>query len=270
MDTPLHDLAATNQPGLRGRFTAQAASLPDLAAVSAHIVTKGRISVNMRPQLLLSFLDTGVRLNIFERAAQLASSSLRPLEEVLQGLLGKWYRRRVNFETALGGGHRFHYGALNTGGLGAPRYGALCAIFASSPAHEPAWVEEDSLKGPWWESDDKLEPGRLGPSTALHEDVGALAALKLCAAGVPGHHDTWPECLCADDKYVESLTISAPELPMLVEVRVSEDYAEQLESAALASRRGPIPIDSLLDFDNYRRLRTGLEARLVPWVEVSV
>lgn len=270
--TPLFVLAEGAQPRLGVRFAQRSADVVDASAVAMRFHVDGRASVNRRPAALLSFLNDGRMLNQFEFAEQRAHQEGRLADEVLHDNLGSYYARRIAFEEAMGGGQRFHYAAMNIGGLGSPRYGPYCIVLRQGPSaalpHEPLWVSEDSLKGPWWTTNDALDEPCLSEGVATPPEGHVLTALKLTEAGSPGPESGWAERVCNQDEYVEALFTTAPVIEDSVVVRASAVHVAGLEQLALDALRGPTPIVEP-DFLVYTKIRAKLDEHGIPFEEVT-
>lgn len=93
---------------------------------AARVGHEGRISINMRPSVLLSFLVSSRHQNIYEWAAARAFRSSKTAPEIMREQLGPYYERRMAFDGFFLGGDKLRYGALNIGGLGASHYGSYC------------------------------------------------------------------------------------------------------------------------------------------------
>lgn len=246
MPTPLYKLAQDAQTGLGDRFARRAVAMADAAAVATRVHTDGRVSINRKPEAMLGFLELGRILNQFEFIEQLARDQGRPVDEMLRESLRGFYDRRLAFEDAMGGGQRFYYAAMNIGGLGAPRYGPYCLVLShgpsASPPQEPLWVQEDSLKGPWWTTNDELDEPCLSEGVAVPPEGHFLTALKLTDAGAPGPESGWAERVCNHDEYVEALFTTAPALGDALAVRASASHVADLERRVLDALRGPTPL----------------------------
>jgi len=270
--TPLYVLAEDAQLGLGQRFAQRSADVVDTVAVAARVHADGRASVNRRPEALLGFLNAGRMLNQFEFAEQRAREQGRDVDDVLRQSLGRFYTRRIAFEGAMGGGQRFYYAAMNIGGLGSPHYGPYCVVLRQGPSasqpHEPLWVREDSLKGPWWTTDDALDEPSLSQGVATPPQGHVLTALKLTDAGSPGPEPGWSERVCNHDEYVEALLTTAPVVGDTVAVRASASHVADLERRVLDALRGPTPLPEP-DLLVYTQIRDKLDEHGIPFEEVT-
>lgn len=271
--TPLFVLAEDAQPGLGQRFAQRSADVVDASAVATRVHADGRASINMKPEAMLGFLTLGRLLNRFELAEEQAKKEGRNVDEVLrERIRGGFYARRVAFEQAMGGGRLFYYAAMNIGGLGAPYYGPYCIVLSYGPSasmpHEPLWVREDSLKGPWWTTNDVLDEPSLSEGIATPPDGHMLTALKLTDAGAPGLEAGWAERVCNRDEYVEALFTTAPATGDTMAVRASADHVADLERRVLDSFRGPTSIPEP-DLRVYTQIRDMLDEHGIRFEEVT-
>lgn len=226
----------------------------------------------MRPAALLGFLTDGRILNQFEFSALRAQQEGRAADELLRQNLGSFYTRRIAFEDAMGGGLRFYYGALNIGGLGSPHYGPYCIILQQGPStsqpHEPVWVQEDSLTGPWWTTSDVLDEPSLSKGVATPPDGHVLTTLKLTEAGSPGPESGWAERVCNHGEYVEAVFTTAPVIGDTMVVRASADHVADLERRVLDALRGPTPLPEP-ELLVYTQIRDKLDEHGIPFEEVT-
>jgi hypothetical protein len=224
-----------------------------------------RVSVNMKPATLARFLDGEPRRNIFEVAAEESARTEQTLEEVLRGRLKEWYARRVEFEARAGAGRHFHYGALNVGGMGAPRYGRLCVIDKrpiGTDAPDPVWIAQDSLRGPWFEkAGQPLDWDALRSAVAPCELVSDLVVVKLETLGPSSA--ALDARICNDEDYLEALSLSPLEVQHVEEIRSEseDDLQERARRALLRDAR----LDEQLDLALQDRIRTKAAARGIPW-----
>lgn len=270
--TPLYVLAEGAQSELGLRYAQRSVTVVDTVAVATRVHTDGRASVNRRPAALLGFLNDGRMLNQFEFAELRAHHEGRPVDEVLRESLGRFYARRIAFEDAMGGGQRFYYAAMNIEGLGSPNYGPYCIVLRQGPAavlpHEPIWVREDSLKGPWWTTSDALDEPCLSEGVATPPDGHVLTALKLTEAGSPGPDSGWADRVCNHDDYIEALFTTAPVIGDTAAVRASAGHVADLERRVLDALRGPTPLPEP-DLLVYTQIRDKLDEHGIPFEEVT-
>jgi len=101
---------------------------------------KGEVVFNMRDSVLLSIVDGGVYLNIYEWASEQPIHSLKSAEDLLKEKLGPYYEKRMAFDSSFRRGENFKYAALSIGGLGAQRYGRFCVVM-----HPKIFVDSDEV-----------------------------------------------------------------------------------------------------------------------------
>ncbi|SPF39519.1 hypothetical protein SBA4_2350006 [Candidatus Sulfopaludibacter sp. SbA4] len=229
----LFEIAANNRDALEARFSALLSSAStDLAGTVQRfadtVLSHGRVSVNMRPMSLLSFLVLGFHQNIYEWSRSRGEESGRPAEEIIREKLGDFYAKRVAFDRYFDKGETFRYGALNIGGPGATVYCDYCTILQNSASDNPeiAYLRSDSLKT-YFKADGALDEAALREDAAPHSHRHVCACLKcapeLSATAAAG----WAALLCSNSDFVEAV-FSTPTTPVDVEsVRIeSSQYRE--------------------------------------------
>jgi hypothetical protein len=207
----LFAIALANADALAQALEDLLASLPAneamrLSRFSERIQRDGRISINMRQSVLISFLGFLEHQNIYEWADESARESSLPRDTILREKLGRFYRRRTTFDGAFEDGERFRYGALNIGGAGAPQYGEFCVVLAhrfSSDRSEVAYLRSDSLKT-YLRRGPALDEAALRRDAAPHSHRHSLAAVKH-ARELGGSEDSWPLLICSASDFVEAV-----------------------------------------------------------------
>ncbi|MBK8100296.1 MAG: hypothetical protein IPK26_24610 [Planctomycetes bacterium] len=219
----------------------------------------------MKARGLRDFLRTGRRWNVFEWAEQEARKSERTADEHLRERLRDYYQPRVEFERLAGQGTHFHYGALNIGGMGSPRYGRYCVVDRRLPAGmppDPVWLIEDSLRGACFHG----VPGsrtwdRLAEWAAPHDMVAELAVVKFATTVAPP--GPWCERLCNNDDYIEALSVRPFVVHELLEIRSNSDDEVQ-ERALAAALQSPGSAEAL-DLAMHEEVRALAEANRIRW-----
>lgn len=215
----LFTTAAENGARLDERAAALCASLDPsaracFASLSGRVERDGRIGINMRQSVLLSFLRSSTYQNIYEWVRGRARRSPLSEDAILRERLGAFYERRVAFDRAFEGGDRFRYGALNIGGAGATAYGSYCAVVADEAPRarlRAAYLPSDSLATYIVPLADgagvAVNTGALQADVAPHSHRQKLAALKLHGAARACDEGRWPKLLCSATDYVEALFV---------------------------------------------------------------
>ena len=235
----LFTIAAENVPTLEDQFESLISSLAKADAEALgrffqRLEQEGRVAINMRQMGLLSFLTFGKHQNIYEWAQLRAEKSSRPREEVLREKLGELYEKRVTFDVAFEEGEKFHYGALNIGGLGASHFGEFCIVFKEDPFTADikiAYLESDSLKsyilpGP------AIDEDRLRRNTAPHSHKQHLASLKNAGEITTTLEDEWSSLLCSENEYVEAIFVGDVPSKSAETIRMAKvDYDDLFGSA---------------------------------------
>jgi len=246
--TPLHQLAEDGRAELRER--AERAD-PDLARqVRGAIAAGAKLTVNMKPSSLEPFLDGEPRMNMFEWADREADRLSRPATELLRERLKEWYGPRIEFEQRCGAGRHFHYGALNVGGMGSPRFGRYCVVdgraFAGT-APDPIWVAEDSLRATRFRGpDDGLEWSALARWVATTECAADLAIAKFDDLGPSGQPIDLR--ICSSDDYIEGLSLKPVVVSDVEEIRsdIDDDLQRRALTAALEGSTPAVASDGAM------------------------
>ena len=219
--------------------------------------------------MLLAFLDGEPRRHVFGWAAAESVATGEAVDAWLRRKLGRWYAKRTRFEGRAGGGRYFHYGALNIGGMGSPRYGRLCVVDARPVADttpDPVWIAEDSLRGARIrDSIGRLLWKRLGPWVAAAEQAGELAALKL--AEDPSDPRPVEERVCNNNDYIEGLSLEPIEVGHVEEVRSASD--DDLQQRALDAMLTGATLGESLDLGLHARVRDRADRLGIPWRQVD-
>lgn len=267
MPTPLHRLAREARDRLASR--ADEAEAPE--GLVELVREEGRVSVNMKPDVLLDFLENGRYFNTFEWVEKLSEASDESFDEILREELGEWYQLRVDFEERAGAGKHFHYGALNAGGMGAPeRYGRYCVVDGRLPdgkEADPVWIVEDSLEetSRFRDSAGQLLWRRFADWVAPADMAAELAAVKFAGTADDGRR--LAERLCNDEDYIESASLEKPTRRHTREIRSQTDDA--LQERALDSFFSTDSREEDLDLDLHDDIRNLAERLGIEWVEVS-
>lgn len=260
---PLHLAALASSPR-HVQFASRAE--PDLARLMDQIREHGRFSSNVKPRVLERLLDGEPWRHAFELAQAEAERTGVPVDDVLRGRV-KYFERRVVFEHRAGDGVRFYYGALNVGGMGAPRYGRYCVVLGPCGCSDDdrAWVNADSLKGAWFtEGSDELDWDRLIQHVADNEHVHVLAGAKCF---VPGESlADGLRRVCTNDDYLEGLQTRRPTLDEAAEIRSETD--DEVHQRALRASLDGASRDEELDLGLHARLRELADKRPLRWVSV--
>jgi hypothetical protein len=228
----LFAIAANNATSLEKQFAELKSRLDPadadcLVRFADHIAQRGRVSINMRQTVLISFLLSGRHQNLYEWAEWRAKYSSRSAEEIVREKLDKFYERRVAFDRRFERGEHFRYGALNIGGMGAVSYGDFCSVVEDeffADHSDVAYLRSDSLQT-------YLLPGPVVDDAAIHRDAAphshrhCLAALKHYDEIRRKPEEQWPSLLCSGSDYVEVIFVGNITPNHLEEVRISRsDY----------------------------------------------
>jgi hypothetical protein len=258
----LFALAASNLVALARRYDDLQGVLSggDLAGweqFGAAVAQTGHVSINMRTTGLLRFIDSGRHMNVYEVAAEVSSKTGRPVDEILQKHLGKYYEKRVSFDTHFVDGQLFRYGALNIGCAGATRYGEFCLVLNTTYVDQLAklaYLKSDSLR-------DYMLPGPTVNEPAIREDLATHAHRHMLASikyeqDLRGKSQTdWSEVLCNSDSYIEAIFVGDFEVTHLRLVRITlSDYQRFADLAIESVRENATRADRLVAADFARLL----------------
>ncbi len=197
---------------------------------------EGRISINMRQQVIDEFFSVNRYWNVHEWAADQAQRSSQPAEEILRGRLGSKYDHRVAFDRHFLQGDQFSYGALNIGGAGVACYGEFCVILKAgtfSKHREVAYVKADSLDTFLLQSGPSLivdEPA-VRRDTAPHSHRQCLAAIKHKGEVESNPKTQWADMLCSPLDYIEAIFVKAISIDCVEEVRITKKDQEAIFDA---------------------------------------
>jgi hypothetical protein len=188
----------------------------------------GRISINMRPRIAADFVRSDSYLNMYEAAQEAEELSNRSKDEILRERLGGYYIRRTTFDASFNEGKSFKYGALNIGGIGAPRYGLFCVVLNNDFSKDNAkiaYIKKDSLNH-YTSDDGVINEGLFLRDLAVESNRQNLAAIKH-AGEIENRIDDWPEMFCCEKEYMEAIFIADLNTSNTSEVRITEsDYKD--------------------------------------------
>lgn len=266
-------IAEQSGPDLDARY---AKSFPDQAPSSAGhrlceaVAHRGRVSLNTRPENLRRILESGRFRNEYDLAEEEARRTGRDREQLRRERLGRWYEPRTEFEARVGGGSRLLYGALNIGGLGAPRYGSFCVVTSRRAARGEsrlAFLQEDSLIG-FRSPDGTLDDASLRRGIATPCRAGRLAALKHEDALAGTRDAEWSSMMCADTCYIEAALSDAPTVQQIEEVRVSSAEMSRIQASAREVLGQRVSSSDALDVHQLARIRQELAKLRISLTEV--
>lgn len=239
----------------------------ELARLMGAIRDRGHFTCNVKPRVLERILSGEPWRNAFEQAQHDALRMGVEPEEVLRARLKDFYERRVAFEKEAAGGSHFYYGALNVGGMGAPRYGRLCVVFGRCGCEDDgrSWLHADSLRGAWFaDGGESLDWDLLVEHSADNVHVHVLAGAKCL---VPGESvEDGLRRVCTNDDYVEGLQLRRLTLDEASEIRSETD--EEVQQRALRASLDGASADEELDLGVLERLRALAQDHGLRWVSV--
>ena len=206
----------------------------DLSAFADRVEREGQVGMNMRPMVLLDFLQNDRLMNIHEWAAHKSSRSKKSLDDILREKLGPYFDRRIAFDNHFEGGTRFRYGTLSIGGLGPRQYGEYCAVFKHADVMEQCqvgYLKSDSLNN-YLTPDLDINEVKLRCECAPESHKHMLATMKHADKLTGEPQERWPEMLCSGDDYVEAVLAGDLSPGNVAAVRISNvDYELYWEHA---------------------------------------
>ncbi len=264
----LFAVAKLNGPDLEARLSVVRGALSageqaSLDSFGRCVRDDGRIALNMRPSVLLSFLISAQHQNIYEWAAARAARSTKTSQQIIREQLGAFYERRVTFDGFFVQGTRFRYGALNIGGAGASYYGSYCSIIkpdAPDQKLDVAYLRADSLKT-------YMLPGPSVDAPAIQRDAAPHAA-RHCLASIKHVHEVtataesaWPRLLCNDHDFVEAIFRGDLTTDDLECVRMAKADYEMLYEFAFEEFRVKLGKADRMEIDNFVLILEQLDRR---------
>ncbi|MBT9371104.1 hypothetical protein [Rhizobium sp. CSW-27] len=234
--------AANNDNFIKQRYNDTITNLGNnsrLADFNVNVRTSARLSVNMRPHVVLSLLYNGFYENIYQQAKRISSISNRTIDQELQRLLGSYYKKRVSLDSVMEIPENSYYAALNFGGLGAPRYGSICIILGGLAINrnDAVFIAKDSLNN--FVDDD----GNVNISELVSNACSSFALPELCCIK---HLDdpllddpiSWPGMACNDNVYVEAVVNQDMTSALVSEIRIEKNEYDALMELALGGMYG--------------------------------
>ena len=242
----LFTIAEENSSTLEGRFENLISSLTQTDAGALNrffqrLEKEGRVAINMRQTVLLSFLTFGKHQNIHEWAQLRIGKSSKSKEEILREKLGEFYEKRSTFDTAFEEGEKFRYGALNIGGLGVTHFGEFAIVLKENlftADVKIAYLKSDSLKSYMLPGPIVDEDG-VRRDVALHSHKQHLASLKNANEITTVLEDKWFSLVCSEDEYVEAIFVGDVPSTSSETIRMAKvDYDDLFQSAYEDFSRG--------------------------------
>ncbi len=235
---------------------------------------EGRLSVTMKSDRLLSFMEGGRYLNPWEECSRDAGGDETKVAQLMEERQGKkWYERRLHFEGSFVDGKKFRYGALYTGGRALiPAWGPFCAVFDMNAARLwpfVAWVPANSLER-YAPDKDTFDVDRLRREVGPHEARHQVAAIKHAHEVDAWPPDEWSAKLCCDDRFVEGI-VANDLVPHEVERLLAErDSWQEILRANAELIAGGGTIEQKAKAAQYRALKRSMKARnmTIAWEEV--
>ena len=247
-----------------------------LSKFSERIQRDGRISINMRQSVLISFLVFSEHQNIYEWADEKARESGVLRDTILREKLGRYYWRRTTFDSAFEEGERFRYGTLNIGSSGALSYGEFCVVLhhgVSARGSEVAYLRSDSLKT-YIKRGPALDEEGVRRDAAPHSHRHCLAAVKHANELGSYSEDTWPLLVCSASEFIEAVfggSFTAREVEVVRMPRREHDFRFHYAFEDFRGRLSKADKILCADFATARRLirNQGISLEVVSDVPVA-
>ncbi|MBF0109155.1 MAG: hypothetical protein HQL76_08275 [Magnetococcales bacterium] len=283
----LFALARTNDPLLEQQFATHSsgtgANATALRDMSALVLKKGNVTVNMRFVTLHAFLSTNKLENIHEWAEKKAATYTRegqqsPAEWIRKKLsdnkdINELHTKRTRFEESFQRGHEFHYGALNIGGLGATKYGEICVVidnrFWDRPFSPVAYLIGDSLKI-FMNHENQLEETKLKTSIASHAQRHHLMALKHRPDLDSWPRQEWSKNVCSEMEYIEAIFVQPLTLPYVQEIRIKKsDYDRLYDLGSNNVSFGTLSEADMLLVSAFETVNTIMMRQNLEWKDIT-
>lgn len=229
--------AANNNVEVQRRYDEASGTFENaqrLADFRADVRSGGRVSINMRPNVVSAILIKGQYKNIYKQAEDLAEISGRTVDAELRRLLGGYFDRRIAFDKTLEIPNTAFYAAVNLGGLGASIYGSFCIILngLAISFNRTVYIASDSLKD--FVSDDaNVDLGSLLANCCSGDALPELCSLKHAYDPLMADPLNWGKMACNDNTYVEAIVDDEFTPSSISEIRIARDEYDELMRLAL-------------------------------------
>lgn len=231
-------LAEANGPRIRAEYAALVEKLaPDtsITDLSSRTRTSAQISINMRPHVAAALFQNNTYSNIYDVARRNILVNGRPLESELRRLLGKFYTKRVAFDSAMNISTNVVYAALNMGGIGCYSYGPICVIFSNLAAtkSDTAYLRADSLLN-YVDDAGAVDTDRLSCDLCLSDAVSDLVCIKHFDDPKLKESLSWPQMICNNDVYIEAFLKEKPKADEIHEIRIEKAKYDEMMDLAMS------------------------------------
>ncbi len=265
----LFEIARSNSETAERDFESLIASLTAedsqrLRQFANWIKSEALISINVRLFVLNDLIAGKAFQNSYEWASEMAKLSSRKPEEILRERLGKFYNRRVAFDSAFINGTKFRYGALYIRGAGLSDYGPYCAVLKKAfqdSLDNLAYLNGDSLKSCFTIHGD-FDPTSVTGTCIGHSHRHFLVAKERAAEVCRTTQDFWHECVTSTNSFFEGIFVSDVNLDAILVVRVLKSEFENTWDLAFANfgrKLGEAEKARVQDFVRLQRaVKTGL------------
>jgi hypothetical protein len=266
----LFGTAELNTKRLETDFDRLASSLStaesgQLQAFVARVQQDGRVSMNLRPMAMVSFLIFDWYQNIYQWAALRAEESSKRVDEIVRERLAEFAAGRAAFDAFFERATEFHYGALSIGGPGVGCFGEYCLVLASAPfdgLREIAWLPGDTLK--LYFGGGKLDETSICRDLAPNSHRHILAAIKHVRDVSKVSEADWPVMLCSTSDFVECIFIAPVTVSSVEVVRMERERYDELFEFAFESFSAKLSVEKRFLVESFVNIKRLLKQKNVP------
>jgi hypothetical protein len=238
----LFAIARANADAVHAAFESTVAGLPEAKAAAvrefaAWVEAEALISINDRLYIVVELLTGGRYQTVHEWAREEASLTGQAVEDILRQRLGSFYHRRVAFDGAFKDGETFHYGTLNAGGAGLPKYGSYCLVLTrtfQSALPQVAYLPGDTLRV-CFSADGQLDHTKVKALATPHSHRHEMVATRRAAGVVFTPKPDWPDLVIRPGQCFEAVFVGEVVLQGLDCVRVAKAEYDRMWALTFAS-----------------------------------
>lgn len=195
------------------------------------------LTINLDEKKVMWVTQNGRICNTYDIAKTVSDREGRPFLEVLKERCRDHYELRIKFNTHIKNEETFKYLAVNIGNLGLQTFGRFCFCFENnytSILTGVFFIKANSLDSYSFPNRTDLDIDRLIGDLSTKRFLKELITLKHKVeidTKVP--LENWPDIICSDNCYVESVVIDELDLTTVAYVKIAKDYNDQFDKTAL-------------------------------------
>jgi hypothetical protein len=140
-----------------------------------------------------------------------------------------WKGPRAAFEHLWVGGEEFVYFAVNAGGRGIPKFGDFCLVVLDPSERGRSVVVFPGDTAQRYGDKSPVDADLARAEAAAWGDRDALAVTHLGSRALAATPTAWPELICSNDGYLETVVTPSPPIAEVAEVRLPQGYLGQLK-----------------------------------------